>query len=407
MSQADDVRLFDRTSPPHISTLILMSALSALSMNMFLPSLPTMATYFGTDYRVMQLSVALYLGVNAVLQLVIGPVSDKVGRRPVVLTGFAIFSLASLGCVFAPSIELFLIFRMMQAVVVVGMVLARAVVRDMHAQDKAASMIGYVTAGMAVAPMVAPAIGGFLETLAGWQGSFWALTLLGAAVFALCWADQGETVRPHGKTLAQQFREYPELLTSPRFWGYAVISAASSGAFFSYLGGAPFVGSQIFGLTPAQLGLHFGAPAVGYIIGNMMTGRYTQHFGLLPMILTGCLITAGGIGLSIVLFYAGAGSAHVFFACMSLIGLGNGMTIPNAMAGMLSVRPHLAGTASGLGGALMIGGGAALSALAGSLLTLETGAYPLLYLMFASALTSLAAAAGVIRRERRLARESA
>lgn len=402
MSDTDAVRFFDRTSPPHIITLITMSALSALSMNMFLPSLPNMTVYFDTEYRVMQLSVALYLGVNAILQLFIGPISDKIGRRPVVLTGLGLFALASLGCVFAPNVGVFLFFRMCQSVVVVGMVLSRAIVRDIHPQDRAASMIGYVTAGMAVAPMLSPALGGILDAFFGWQGSFWALVILGVAVFWMCWFDQGETVQTHGTTFADQVRQYPELLKSPRFWGYAVACAASSGAFFSYLGGAPFVGSDIFGLSPMVLGIYFGAPAVGYMVGNMITGRYSQRVGINRMILIGCVICAGGVIISLLLFYAGMESAAVFFGCMTFVGLGNGLAIPNATAGMLSVRPHLAGTASGLGGALMIGGGAALSALAGSLLSPQTGAYPLLYLMIASALLGLLATVVVIRREKQL-----
>lgn len=401
------IKFLDPNSPPHIATLIIMAGLSALSMNIFLPSLPNMTAHFDTEYRVMQLSVALYLGVNAGLQLVIGPISDRFGRRPLVLWGFALFSLASLGCIFAPNVTVFLIFRMCQAVVTVGMVLSRAIVRDIHPQDKAASMIGYVTMGMAVAPMISPALGGLLDAAFGWQGGFWVLVFLGLAVFWLCWRDQGETARSSGVPLSQQVREYPELLTSPRFWGYAMACMFCSGSFFSYLGGAPFIGSEIYGLAPEQLGMYFGAPAIGYFAGNFVTGRFAQQIGINTMIFWGCAICSAGMALALLLFFTGHDSALTFFGCMTFIGLGNGMTIPNATAGMLSVRPHLAGTASGLGGALMIGGGAALSALAGSLLTQATGAYPLLYLMLLCSLFGLAAVLLVIRRERKLARLAA
>ena len=150
----------DRSTPPHIFTLIVLTGLGALSMNIFLPSLPAMSEHFSTDYRVMQLSVALYLAGSAVLQIVVGPISDRYGRRPVLLWGIGIFLVATLGCILAPTIEVFLAFRMLQAVVVVGLVLGRAVVRDMYPQDQAASQIGYVTMGMAVVPMIGPAIGG-------------------------------------------------------------------------------------------------------------------------------------------------------------------------------------------------------------------------------------------------------
>ena len=158
------VRFLDRRTPPHIVTLILIMGIAVLSMNVFLPSLPAMTEYFGTDYRFMQLSVAIYLGVNAVLQVVVGPLSDRLGRRPVVLGGLVIFIVASVGCVFAPTVETFLAFRMLQGTVVVGMVLSRAIVRDTVPQDQAASMIGYVTMGMAVVPMLGPAIGGYARS---------------------------------------------------------------------------------------------------------------------------------------------------------------------------------------------------------------------------------------------------
>ena len=128
MQQQSSVRLFDRRTPPHILTLMIMTGTSAMVMNMFLPSLPAMTEYFQTDYRLMQLSVALFLGVNGALQLVVGPLSDRFGRRPVLIGGFALFLLATLGCIYAPTVELFLTFRMLQAAVVVAMVLSRAII---------------------------------------------------------------------------------------------------------------------------------------------------------------------------------------------------------------------------------------------------------------------------------------
>ncbi len=389
-------------SPPTLATLILLSGLSALSMNVFLPSLPNMATYFQSDYRVMQLSVALYLAVNAVMQIVIGPIADKSGRRPVILWGLALFLLATLGCIYAPNAEIFLIFRMCQSVIAVCIVLSRAAVRDMFEQDKAASMLGYVTMGMAVVPMIAPAIGGFLEETFGWKASFWLLLVLGALTVLLVHFDFGETSHKSGKTLVAQFREYPELLTSPRFWGYSLASALSSGAFFAYLGGAPFVGTEVYGMDPSEVGLYFGAPAVGYFFGNFISGRFSVRFGVNKMVLWGSWLNAFGVALSLGISLVGFGTALSFFGLMTLVGLGNGMSIPNATAGSLSVRPHLAGTASGLSGAIMLGGGAALSAVAGALLTKETGAAPLLWLMLASAVLGVFAILVVIRRERQL-----
>ncbi|WP_164658015.1 multidrug effflux MFS transporter [Tropicibacter sp. Alg240-R139] len=389
-------------TPPTIATLILLSGLSALGMNIFLPSLPNMTEHYQTDYRLMQLSVALYLAVNAALQVVIGPIADKAGRRPVILWGLALFLLATLGTIFAPTVEIFLFFRMCQAVVAVGIVLSRAAVRDMYEQDQAASMLGYVTMGMAVVPMIGPAIGGVLDETFGWQANFWLLFLLGILTLALVYVDFGETALKSGKTLAAQFREYPELLTSPRFWGYSLASGFCSGSFFAYLGGAPFVGTEVFGMNPAEMGLYFGAPAIGYFFGNFISGRYSMRYGVNNMVMWGCWLNAFGIALSLVVMMMGLGSALTFFGFMTVVGLGNGMAIPNATAGALSVRVHLAGTASGLNGAIMLGGGAALSALAGFLLTPETGALPLLWLMLITSVLGILAIQVVIWRERQL-----
>lgn len=390
MSARASARFLDRSTPPHIVTLVLMAGLSALSMNIFLPSLPNMTEYFDTEYRLMQLSVALYLAFNAGLQLIIGPLSDRFGRRPVILVSCAAFLLVTLGCLLAPTAEVFLIFRMAQAVIVTGMVLSRAIVRDMVHADEAASMIGYVTMGMTIVPMVGPTLGGFLDEAWGWQASFTMLLICGAALMALVWADLGETAKPADVSLLGQFREYPELFTSRRFWAYAMSAAFASGAFFAFLGGAPYVGTAVFGLSPSALGMYFALTAVGYMAGNFLSGRYSVRWGIDKMMFTGSLTVSAGMITALTLALAGVDHPLAFFGLMTTVGLGNGMVIPNATAGMLSVRPHLAGTASGLGGALMIGGGAALSALAGVLLVPGSGVYPLLGLMLASSLLSIA-----------------
>ena len=403
MTTQTPVRFLDRTTPPHILTLIVVTGLGALSMNIFLPSLPAMAAYFEADYRLMQLSVSLYLFVNAGLQLIIGPISDRFGRRPVILAGGGAFLLATLGCLAASTIEVFLIFRMMQAVIVTGLVLGRAVVRDMYDETEAASQIGYVTMGMAVVPMIGPSIGGGLEQAFGWQASFWLLFALGSAIVVLAWADLGETASSQSSSLREQIREYPELLSSRRFWGYCLAASFASGAFFSYLGGAPYVGSEVFGMSAAEVGLYFGAPAVGYFFGNFISGRFSMRVGINGMILWGTVFSALGMVLSLLLFLAGLGSPLVFFGFMTFVGLGNGMVLPNATSGMLSVRPHLAGSASGLGGAIMLAGGGAMSLLAAALLTGETGAFPLLWIMLATSLLAVASILYTSRRQSQVA----
>ncbi len=396
------ILFLDRTTPPHVATLVAQASVAALAMNVFLPSLPSMAAYFQTDYAVMQLSVSLYLLVNAVLQVFIGAISDRFGRRPVMLAALIGFILATIGTMLATSAVVFLVFRMLQAVVVTTIVLSRASIRDIMGEAEAASRIGYVTMGMAIVPMVAPAIGGVLDEVFGWRGSFGLMLLAGIAVLGLSWRDMGETKHDLGLPGQGMFTGVPELMRARRFWGYCATATLASGAFFAYLGGVPFVGTVVFGMSPSQLGLFFGAPALGYAAGNFLAGRYAARLGVNRMILLGCLTGFGGMVLLLLLYLAGLLSVGVFFGCFIFTGLGNGMLLPSATSGMMSVRPHLAGTASGIGGAIMIGGGAGLSALAGVLLTAETGAAPLIWLMVTTTGLAILPLLYVLAREKQI-----
>ncbi len=396
------VRFLDRSTPPHISTLILLAGISALSMSIFLPSLNHMALWFDTDYAVMQFALSGYLAATAVMQLIIGPISDRFGRRPVVIGSLVIFVLASLGAMLAPTVGLFLVFRMVQAAIATGIVLSRAIVRDMVPQEQAASMIGYVTMGMALIPMVGPMIGGLLDEVFDWRASFAFLALAGAGLLALVIADQGETIAGKGQSFGEQVKGYPALFASPRFWGYTACAAFGSGAFFALLGGASFVAGEVFALSPFWTGMALGSPAVGYALGNYLSGRFSVRMGVNRMALAGTLVASTGMGLSLLLTLAGYGHPLVFFGLCTTLGLGNGIMLPSATAGLLSVRPALAGTASGLGGAIMIGGGAALAALAGFLLTAESGTVPLQIIMFVTQLLGATSILFVIWRTRRI-----
>ena len=394
--------ILNRATPPHILTLVLLAGVSALNMSIFLPSLPTMTEAFQTDYAVMQLSISLYLAFTAALQVIIGPLSDRYGRRPVVLASLWIFALASLGCYFAPTIEVFLSFRMLGAAVVVGMVMSRAIVRDVVPMAQAASAIGYVTMGMSLVPMAAPTLGGFIDELFGWRAIFLFTFAFGAGLALLCWADQGETNTAKSASFTAQFADYPELFSSPRFWGYALAAAFGSGTFFAFLGGSPYVASVVYDLPPTITRYLFGVPAVGYFLGSMLSGRYSVRLGVNRMILIGAILITFGMAASLLVTSMGYGSAFTFFGFCTFVGLGNGLLLPNANAGLLSVRPHLAGSASGVGGAVMIGGGAALAALAGALLERGSGPFPLQWVMLISAIASLVCIHLVIRRERAL-----
>jgi DHA1 family bicyclomycin/chloramphenicol resistance-like MFS transporter len=404
MTVAAPVRFLDRTTPPHIFTLTLMAGIAAMNMNVFLPSLPMMAEHFGTDYAVMQLSVSLYLAATAVLQIVIGPLSDRYGRRPVTLWSMAIFLAATLGCLLATDVVVFLVCRMVQASVAVGIVLSRAIVRDMVPPNEAASMIGYVTMGMALVPMIAPMIGGGLEQLFGWHSVFWLLLVCGLGVTWLLWADQGETAQRRSTSFRAQVRDYPELFASQRFWGYALAAAFASGAFFAFLGGAPYAAAEIYGMEPFWTGIAFGAPAVGYATGNGLSGMMSVRVGIDRMMTIGALLLLGGMSAMVLFGLMGASHPALFFGFATFVGLGNGMIIPNATSGLLSVRPHLAGTASGLGSAIMIGGGAALSVLAGIVLEGASSSLPLQLLMWSTSALCLACVLYVLHRARLVAR---
>jgi DHA1 family bicyclomycin/chloramphenicol resistance-like MFS transporter len=391
-----------RDTPPTIVTLVVLAGIGALNMNMVLPSLPSLAAHFRADYAVVSLAVSAYLAVTAALQLVLGPLSDRFGRRPVVLGAMVVFLLATIGCIVAPTIGTFLFFRLLQAAVASGIVLSRAIVRDMVPANEAASMIGYVTMGMALMPMVGPMIGGFLDQLFGWEAVFGFTFVVGLAAMLLIWLDLGETNAHRSASFAAQFRSYPELARSRRFWGYAATAALASGAFFAFLGGGPWVATEVLGMQPAMVGFYFGFIALGYMFGNFLSGRYAASAGLTRMMLVGGIVASGGMAAAIVLFAIGEATPLAFFGSIMFVGVGNGLLLPSANAGIVSVRPHLAGSASGLGGALMIGGGAALAAATGAMLGPGTGAMPLLVVMFLSSSLGIVSTLYVIRVARSL-----
>jgi len=403
MQKYKDVRFLNRSTPPHILTLILLASISALTMNIFLPSLPNIASELNSSTSILGLSVGIYLASSAVLQLIIGPFSDQFGRRPLILWSLIIFCISTLATVFVTNTAQFLILRIFQAISASCMVLARAIVRDTtESIEKAGSKIAYVTMGMALVPMVGPAIGGLLDYQYGWEASFWLLFILGLVILIISFFDVGETLSDHNQSFLQQISTYPSLLRSKRFWGYCLSSAFVSGAFFSYLGGAPFVGNEVFGLEPKDLGFWFGAPAIGYVLGNFLSGRFSTKIGLDKMIFLGVTTALFGVSISMTISLLDHGSVLSFFGLMTLVGLGNGMSIPNATAAMMSINPKLAGTAAGLGSAIMIGGGAGLSAIANFILIPGSSEIPLIMLMWTSVFCGLCSVAYVSYRKKTL-----
>ena len=296
-------------TPPRLLTLILLSSLSIVSLNLFLPSLPNMARDFDTDYATVSLAIAGYSAVAAILLLIVGPLSDRYGRRPVILGGLAIFCVASLGCLLATDIVTFLCFRMLQAAIIAGFAVSRAAISDTAAAGKAASLMGYI-----------------------------AMTL-GCALFVLCWFDVGETNTNRSASMMKQIRAYPELLRSGRFWGYSLCIAFSTGAFYAFLGGAPLVAVAIFEISPARLGFYIGSITAGFMFGSFLAGRFSARYELTTVMIAGRLIACGGLSVGLLLVASGQVYQLILFGACACVGIGNGITMPSANAGCMAVRP--------------------------------------------------------------------
>ncbi|WP_416896220.1 MAG: multidrug effflux MFS transporter [Minwuia sp.] len=388
------------SSPPRLPTLILLTALAILTLNMFLPALAHMAEALETDYATASLSIGGYLAVTAVVQLFAGPLSDRIGRRPVVLGALAIFIAASAGCAMAGSIEVFLAFRVLQAVVISCFAMSMAIVRDTTAEQKAAGLISYITMAMAVAPMLGPVLGGALDTLLGWRANFWFYAAAGVAMLLLAWADLGET-RQH-KGPGQRKGGYLELLAEPRFWGFALCTMSSTGAFYTFIAGAPLVATETFGITSATLGMIIGSITAGFMFGSFLSGRLTRRFEVTTMMLLGRIVACIGLSVGLAAVLGGHVELWSYFASTIMLGLGNGLTMPSAHAGILSVRPDLAGTAAGFNGALTVAGGAVLTTFTAVVLVRTDPPAMLLAIMLALSVAGLAATLWV-RRLRRVA----
>ena len=378
-------------TPPSMVTLVLLTAMGILSLNMFSPSLAHIAEDFGADYGLVSLSVGGYLAITAVLQLILGPMSDRYGRRPVLLFGLVLFTVASVGCYFAPNVEVFLGFRLLQGAVISGMALSRAVIRDIMSDQEAASKMGYINMAVAVAPMIGPTFGGFLDEAFGWRSNFAAYAIMGAALTLLAWQDLGETNKTKSATFKTQFNTYPELFRSRRYWGYSICLAFSVSSFYTFTAGAPLVAQKIFGMPPSILGLWMGTITLGFFITSFIAGKLAKRYALTTMMLAGRILTSVGLTVGLCILLSGFVHPYVFFASTVFVGMGNGLTLPSANVGAMSVRPELAGSASGLTGALSVGTGAVVTTLTGLLLTPENGAWMLVLILLGMALIGLLA----------------
>jgi DHA1 family bicyclomycin/chloramphenicol resistance-like MFS transporter len=377
---------------PSVFILVAMSALGPIALNIFLPSMPGLAKELAVDYGTVQLTLTFFLIGLGVAQLVYGPISDRWGRRPVLLWGLGIYCIGSLVCVLAPSIFWLMLGRILQAVGgCAGLVLGRAIVRDLYERDRAAAMIGYVTMAMSLAPMLSPALGGYLDTLFGWRTSFAFCSLAGIAIFVWVSLTLPETLaqRGLGEGAMALLRGFGVLLRSPIFCGYVLQTAFTSGVFFAFIAGAPFVVVTVMGQPASAYGLWFIVVSLGYLTGNFFTGRFAVRLGVDRMLACGAVVQVFGTGALALTSWLGPLSLPGIFLPMTVVALSNGLVLPNGIAGAISVNPRMAGAAAGLSGALQMATGAVAAMLVGSGQDHDPSQYPMIWTMLGCGILSL------------------
>ncbi|EWY37420.1 MFS transporter permease [Skermanella stibiiresistens SB22] len=353
---------------------VLLTALVAfgpLSTDIYLPSLPTLVRVFDSDIATVQLTLSVYLVGFAVSQLVYGPLSDRFGRRPILLVGIAIFAVASAACAMAGTIEQLIVARFFQALgSCCGPVLGRAVVRDVHGRERAAQVLAYMAMAMALAPAIGPAIGGYLTVLFGWRVTFLFLTCFGVVILAAVWLMLAETNRQRDALALMPRRlvsNYASLLRSRAFTGYTLCLAAIYSAMFAFLSGSAFVLIDQFGLTPERYGMAFGVIVVGYMIGTFAAGKLTRKLGIDRLIGVGSTL-AGLCGVAgLALAIARVDHTAAILAPMFGLMIGAGLLMPNAQAGGLGPFATMAGAASAMMGFIQMGFAAAAGILVGHL----------------------------------------
>ncbi len=389
--------------PPRLTTLVLLSALAVLPVNAISPLLPHIAAAFRADFALVNLAVAGYAIATALTNLVAGALSDRYGRRPVALIAISIFIAASVGCAVATDIGVFLLFRSMQASVSACFSIALVVIKETSDERKAASKFGYLAMGWAIAPMLGPLFGGLLDALFGWRAVFVVLAILGAATLALSMSELKETAVISSGARTNYLASYGQLLHSPRFWTYTLCMTFSMGTLYIFLGGAPLaIGKSLDGST-AALGLFMGMVPVGFILGSYLAGRYGATLSLGATLVLARLLTCMGLAAGLILSLSGNTHILAFFGPCVFIGIGNGLTMPAANAGVLSVNGELSGTAAGLAAAMSIAGGALVVSIAGVFVAQSVTAQTLLAAMLVSASLAMLAALCAALLDRRIA----
>ena len=349
--------------------VVALTALGPLSTDFYLPALPAIARALDTDSAGVQLTLSVYLLGFGAGQLLVGPLSDRFGRRPVMLWGMVVFVLASVVCALADSITTLVVARLLQAFgACAGPVLGRAVVRDIYGPAESARMLSHVSTATALAPLLAPLFGGWLTALWGWRATFVALTVYAVMLMLAVWLLLKETNRhpdPHAMRPARMWENYRTLLADPVYRSALLIGCGAFAALFSFISGSPFVFIEHFGMSPQQMGLAFGLNVTGFMLGSTLSARLSRRIGPSRLIRQGVWLGAAcGIALAVL---ALVGPQHVAAVMVPMWGVtaAIGLILPNATALGLAGYPKMAGAAASLMGFVQMGLGAGAGMLVG------------------------------------------
>lgn len=388
--QNDPIEHLPISRPVLLALLVVATAIGPLAMQMILPGLPEIQAQFAVSAGLTQLLISVSLIAIALSNLVFGPLSDRYGRLPVLLIGLIGFVIGSAIAALAPTIEIAILGRVIQAVGgSAGMVLSRAIVRDLFDREHAASMIAYITMAMVVAPMLAPAIGGVLIDAASWRAVFVFTGVAGFLVLAaIAWAlpetNHDRAPMPGPMSIVSGFGD---LLKIPAFRGYAMQSAFTMVIFFAFISGAPYLTVSVFGYTATDYGLFFMSVAGSYMAGNFLAARISPRVGVDRMILIGSAIALVGVTAGALTKLGGAWNIVVLFAPAAMVAFSNGLSLPNSMAGAVSVDPKRAGAASGLMGFIQMTLSAAAAQFVGE--TMNGSPWPMFSIMLVAASLAL------------------
>lgn len=364
-----------------------------MSTDFYLPALPALARALDTDTAGAQLTLSVYLIGFAFGQLILGPLSDRYGRRPVMLAGMAVYVLAAAACALATSIAALVAARFVMALgACAGPVLGRAVVRDVYGPHDAARTLSHIATGTALAPLMAPLLGGWLTTLFGWRSTFVALTLFALVLTVMTWQLLRETnlnPDPHAVRPLRMLANYRALLGDRQYRGALLTGSGAFAALFAFISAAAFVFIDLFGMTPVQMGFAFGINVTGFMVGSSLSARLSHRLGPARLLRSGALLgAAGGIALA-GLSLAGIETAAAVIVPMWTITLACGLLLPNATALALANYPHMAGAAASLLGFAQMGLGAAVGLAVGH--SIGDSARPMTLMVAASMLLSLLA----------------